>query len=86
MCELTPVPFTHSLVLPQAIKLDVPFSVPPPPYPLHALEPHMSQSTLEFHWGKHHRWGKGSGAGQGQEGGHMDTGRGSHALCHACVV
>ncbi|KAK4480646.1 hypothetical protein RD792_013724 [Penstemon davidsonii] len=26
-----------------------------PPYPLDALEPHMSRKTLEFHWGKHHR-------------------------------
>jgi len=26
-----------------------------PPYALDALEPHMSKSTLEFHWGKHHR-------------------------------
>ncbi|PWA88279.1 fe superoxide dismutase 2 [Artemisia annua] len=27
----------------------------PPPYELHALEPHMSKETLEYHWGKHHR-------------------------------
>lgn len=27
----------------------------PPPYPLNALEPHMSRETLEYHWGKHHR-------------------------------
>jgi hypothetical protein len=27
----------------------------PPPYPLDALEPHMSKQTFEFHWGKHHR-------------------------------
>ncbi|KIY96455.1 superoxide dismutase [Monoraphidium neglectum] len=27
----------------------------PPPYALDALEPHLSKSTLEFHWGKHHR-------------------------------
>eukprot|EP00877_Chromochloris_zofingiensis_P005166 jgi/Chrzof1/14650/Cz09g10230.t1 len=26
-----------------------------PPYELNALEPHMSQQTLEFHWGKHHK-------------------------------
>lgn len=26
-----------------------------PPYKLDALEPHMSQKTFEFHWGKHHR-------------------------------
>ncbi|KAK6936446.1 Manganese/iron superoxide dismutase, N-terminal [Dillenia turbinata] len=27
----------------------------PPPYPLNALEPHMSKETLDYHWGKHHR-------------------------------
>ncbi|KAK9121149.1 hypothetical protein Syun_018766 [Stephania yunnanensis] len=27
----------------------------PPPYPLNALEPHMSRETFEYHWGKHHR-------------------------------
>ena len=27
----------------------------PPPYALNALEPHMSENTLNFHWGKHHR-------------------------------
>lgn len=27
----------------------------PPPYALHALEPHMTKETLEYHWGKHHR-------------------------------
>ncbi|KAM7491802.1 hypothetical protein LguiA_034723 [Lonicera macranthoides] len=27
----------------------------PPPYAVNALEPHMSQETLEYHWGKHHR-------------------------------
>ncbi|XVF54835.1 hypothetical protein PTKIN_Ptkin05aG0213200 [Pterospermum kingtungense] len=31
------------------------FELKPPPYPLNALEPHMSQATLEYHWGKHHR-------------------------------
>ncbi|XP_057971730.1 superoxide dismutase [Fe], chloroplastic isoform X4 [Malania oleifera] len=31
------------------------FELKPPPYPLNALEPHMSQETLEYHWGKHHR-------------------------------
>jgi len=29
--------------------------LPPPPYALDALEPHMSKKTFEFHWGKHHR-------------------------------
>lgn len=27
----------------------------PPPYPLDALEPHMSRETFEYHWGKHHK-------------------------------
>nr|PNR36232.1 hypothetical protein PHYPA_022083 [Physcomitrium patens] len=27
----------------------------PPPYALDALEPHMSKSTLDYHWGQHHR-------------------------------
>ncbi|XP_021286752.1 superoxide dismutase [Fe], chloroplastic [Herrania umbratica] len=31
------------------------FELKPPPYPLNALEPHMSRETLEYHWGKHHR-------------------------------
>jgi superoxide dismutase, Fe-Mn family len=29
--------------------------LPPLPYPLHALEPHISSETLEYHHGKHHR-------------------------------
>jgi superoxide dismutase, Fe-Mn family len=29
--------------------------LPPLPYPVNALEPHMSKETLEFHHGKHHR-------------------------------
>jgi Fe-Mn family superoxide dismutase len=29
--------------------------LPPLPYALDALAPHMSQETLEFHYGKHHR-------------------------------
>ncbi|XP_030530194.1 superoxide dismutase [Fe], chloroplastic isoform X2 [Rhodamnia argentea] len=31
------------------------FDLKPPPYPQDALEPHMSQNTMSFHWGKHHR-------------------------------
>ncbi|XP_049359120.1 superoxide dismutase [Fe], chloroplastic isoform X1 [Solanum verrucosum] len=31
------------------------FDLNPPPYPVDALEPHMSSRTFEFHWGKHHR-------------------------------
>lgn len=30
-------------------------SLPPLPYAMDALEPHMSKSTFEFHYGKHHR-------------------------------
>lgn len=31
------------------------FELPPLPYPMTALEPHMSAKTLEFHHGKHHK-------------------------------
>ncbi|KAJ9549270.1 hypothetical protein OSB04_021813 [Centaurea solstitialis] len=31
------------------------YSLKPPPYKFDALEPYMSQRTLEVHWGKHHR-------------------------------
>ena len=31
------------------------FDLLPLPYPLDALEPHMSARTLEFHYGKHHQ-------------------------------
>jgi Fe-Mn family superoxide dismutase len=31
------------------------FSLPQLPYPLDALEPHISKRTLEFHYGKHHQ-------------------------------
>ncbi|KAH1059425.1 hypothetical protein AAZX31_02G083000 [Glycine max] len=36
-------------------KITAKFELKPPPYPLSALEPIMSQETLEYHWGKHHR-------------------------------
>ncbi|XP_027365411.1 superoxide dismutase [Fe], chloroplastic isoform X2 [Abrus precatorius] len=36
-------------------KITAEFELKPPPYPLSALEPVMSQETLEYHWGKHHR-------------------------------
>ena len=29
--------------------------LPPLPYPMDALQPHISRETLEFHYGKHHR-------------------------------
>ena len=29
--------------------------LPPLPYPLDALEPYISQETLEYHYGKHHK-------------------------------
>ena len=29
--------------------------LPPLPYELNALEPHISKETLEFHYGKHHQ-------------------------------
>ena len=31
------------------------FSLPPLPYEMNALEPHISIETLEFHYGKHHQ-------------------------------
>ncbi|KAK1567680.1 hypothetical protein Q3G72_015173 [Acer saccharum] len=31
------------------------FELKPLPYPLNALELHMSRDKLEYHWGKHHR-------------------------------
>ncbi len=30
------------------------FELPPLPYPKNALEPHISEETLEYHYGKHH--------------------------------
>ncbi len=33
----------------------MPFQLPELPYPVDALEPHMSARTLEFHHGQHHR-------------------------------
>jgi superoxide dismutase, Fe-Mn family len=35
--------------------LSMPFELPPLPYAINALEPHISQKTLEFHYGKHHQ-------------------------------
>ncbi|MBF0369266.1 MAG: superoxide dismutase [Fe] [Magnetococcales bacterium] len=31
------------------------FELPPLPYPMDALEPHISRETLAFHYGKHHQ-------------------------------
>jgi|SRR5690606_6907586 Fe-Mn family superoxide dismutase len=31
------------------------FTLPPLPYPMDALAPHISQETLEYHYGKHHQ-------------------------------
>ena len=33
----------------------MPFTLPPLPYALDALEPHLSRETLELHHGKHHQ-------------------------------
>mgnify|MGYP001221504616 CR=1 FL=1 len=30
------------------------FELPPLPYPMDALQPHISKETLEYHYGKHH--------------------------------
>ncbi|KAH9320996.1 hypothetical protein KI387_015635, partial [Taxus chinensis] len=45
-------PMLKFRIAPPAVAL---LELRPPPYKLDALEPHMSQQTLEFHWGKHHR-------------------------------
>lgn len=34
---------------------DGPLKLPPLPYPLDALEPHLSKQALDLHYGKHHR-------------------------------
>jgi superoxide dismutase, Fe-Mn family len=31
------------------------FTLPPLPYPMDALSPHISKETLEYHYGKHHQ-------------------------------
>src|SRR5205823_4967562 len=33
---------------------EMPFSLPPLPYPVDALEPHIDKMTMEIHHGKHH--------------------------------
>lgn len=33
----------------------MPISLPPLPYEIDALAPHISARTIEFHYGKHHR-------------------------------
>ncbi len=33
----------------------MPFTLPPLPYSQDALTPHISQETLEYHYGKHHQ-------------------------------
>ncbi|XP_027937388.1 superoxide dismutase [Fe], chloroplastic isoform X3 [Vigna unguiculata] len=44
-----------NLLFKEGPKVNAKFELKPPPYPLNGLEPVMSQQTLEFHWGKHHR-------------------------------
>ncbi len=34
---------------------NMPFTLPPLPYALDALSPHISRETLEYHYGKHHQ-------------------------------
>ena len=31
------------------------YTLPPLPYEMNALQPHISQETLEYHYGKHHQ-------------------------------
>ncbi|KAE9617547.1 hypothetical protein Lal_00034347 [Lupinus albus] len=57
----SPTSFTFSNKERRCLRNDGPvetapkFELKPPPYPLNALEPIISQETLEYHWGKHHR-------------------------------
>ncbi|MDG5814877.1 superoxide dismutase [Chitinispirillales bacterium ANBcel5] len=37
------------------IKANAPFTLPPLPYSLEALAPHISEKTLSFHYQKHHQ-------------------------------
>lgn len=37
------------------VRVNAALELKDPPYALDALEPHMSKSTMEYHWGKHHR-------------------------------
>lgn len=46
---------THKKQLGRKAKVTAKFELNPPPYPMNALEPHMSRTTFEYHWGKHHR-------------------------------
>jgi len=46
-------PLFHFHPSPQS-DIRMPYELPPLPYPLEALEPHISRETLEFHYGKHH--------------------------------
>ncbi|GBG00492.1 superoxide dismutase, partial [Raphidocelis subcapitata] len=39
----------------RAVVVRAALELKPLPYAMDALEPHMSKSTLEFHYGKHHR-------------------------------
>jgi len=36
-------------------EIEMAFTLPPLPYDLDALAPHISKETLEFHYGKHHQ-------------------------------
>ncbi|KAM3320258.1 superoxide dismutase [Capsicum chacoense] len=46
---------THKKPLVRKAKVTAKFELNPLPYPMNALEPHMSRTTFEYHWGKHHR-------------------------------
>ncbi|KAF3655335.1 Superoxide dismutase [Fe] 2, chloroplastic [Capsicum annuum] len=46
---------THKKPLVRKAKVTAKFELNPLPYPMNALEPHMSRTTFEYHWRKHHR-------------------------------
>lgn len=49
------VPASRRVRQARSVQVRAEYTLAPPPYPLDALEPHMSKRTLEFHWGKHHQ-------------------------------
>src|SRR6056297_592205 len=44
-----------TLIPTQPRRMSMSFTLPDLPYPKNALEPHISEETLEYHYGKHHK-------------------------------
>lgn len=47
--------YSQQLSINQINALTMPFVLPELPYAMNALEPHISEETLKFHYGKHHQ-------------------------------